>query len=409
MIIVKSILFFAIVSFFLLVNLSYAQVWVSDSYGVVKRDFYQNDTVYITSDCIFNASKSYKVYIVNNNGTWRNQTSLLDASGGPKNVTTNVSGCFNRVDVWKWPLTIGTYDLVVDVDGDGVYDAGTCGTDDCNTTMGFQVFRTPKPIIAVSHGPKHPPNHDWTYDPNNAYNTMMQLQVLGDIVETTAINSIYLSALGSGNDKTGIFVIRVILDENENGVFDSGEKMIAYGNFVSDNGIAILSLREAYTLPANKTVQFLIIYTMTDQIKAGDTYAAHVVTIDAMGQDTKAVATVNNLPLMTSTKTVVGSSQTTTVLTTAQTTAATTTVQTTIAATTVQTTAATTVKLDECNKDEDCEAGYCKDYKCVEKPFEISILIIAIVIVVAIISVVAIIFMRRKPKIQYEYSAQRYS
>ncbi|MFQ6118630.1 MAG: hypothetical protein ACE5KE_01945, partial [Methanosarcinales archaeon] len=62
------------------------------------------------------------IYVVNNSDSWDEGDTLTDVSGGAETVTTDSSGNINVTMIWSTNLTVGKYDIVVDLDQDGVYD-----------------------------------------------------------------------------------------------------------------------------------------------------------------------------------------------------------------------------------------------------------------------------------------------
>lgn len=69
-----------------------------------------------------------------------------------------------------------------------------------------------------------------------------------------------LSIKGDGNidEVEDISVVRLYMDDNENGIPEAGER-IASGNFSADNGDLTFNLSEAYQLPVGDTY-FLVTY-----------------------------------------------------------------------------------------------------------------------------------------------------
>lgn len=392
----KKAIFTAFLILFLLpfTHLVRADFWTSDNLGNLKNSFYTNSSVYITSSNSFlTVSSTAAVYIVTDNNTWPNQTALADVTGGNKTITLNSSGGISTQSIWNSPV-IGTYDVVIDVNKNGVYDSGTCGSGgDCVfslTTYGFQVLRAPIPIISVSYGPVNPPNHNLAYDPNSPNDVKLQLQLVGDLAEDVKISDFFVSASGSGNDKEGVSAVKLYLDTNNNGIVDSGEQLIAYGTYTSDDGVAQLTFTEGtYLLSANATVNMLLIYTMSNKVVSGTTYTGQIAQITARGVSSNTIATMSTLPLNLATTTISGG-VTATTTTAAQTT--TTTAQTTT--TTTQTTAVSTTTTTQQSSVTDI----------MNSPWIVVIIVAAILIPVILI----IFVLRRKKTDQYETLKEKY-
>ena len=72
------------------------------------------------------------------------------------------------------------------------------------------------------------------------------------------LGGLTLVASGSGDDMS-IRAIRLIVDENKNGVVDSGERSIGDGTFQSDDGTLDLRLSTPFVVPPGRT-DFLVTY-----------------------------------------------------------------------------------------------------------------------------------------------------
>jgi len=440
----KKVICFTLISFIFFISSANAQIWTSDFQGNVKRTFYNtNDSVYLTSTAIFTVNTALRIYIVNDNNSWVNQSNLTDVRGNYSNVTTNTSGAIDRREIWVPKLIVGKFDVVLDLNGNGLYDGGTCGTNDCIynlTETGFEVLKTPKPVISAGYGSYNPINHNWAYDPTNPYNVMMNLKLSGDTEEAVKINTIYLSGFGSGDDRRGITVVRIINDDNGNGLYDPGDTLKGWGTFLNDDGMAVLGFQTPMNLPANGTLSLLIVYSMSSNVKDGEMYAANIVTIEGTGEVTKVAAAVSNLPLATCTKTIIVSPYQTT---------------TTTLTTTTTTTTTTTMLKDECTTKQDCKSDYCSEkrqytysceysqeekrkvckssaisvkccensdcnkdeecanYDCKSKPTTIStemtVIIVSIIMITVFLLTIYFYLKSKRRKPEYQYGRQSYS
>jgi hypothetical protein len=74
------------------------------------------------------------------------------------------------------------------------------------------------------------------------------------------LDGISLQASGSGDDRT-LRAIRLVVDENQNGVADAGEQTIANGTFNADNGTLDLQMTTPFPVPAGRT-DFLVTYDL---------------------------------------------------------------------------------------------------------------------------------------------------
>ena len=79
----------------------------------------------------FPANQQVKLFVVRDKDNWQNGDQLTDESGGAETVTTDANGNLPRTTVWASAQRLGTrqtegdFDVVVDVNGNGKFDAGT--------------------------------------------------------------------------------------------------------------------------------------------------------------------------------------------------------------------------------------------------------------------------------------------
>lgn len=112
----------------------------SDDLGNEKNSFNPDtDDVYCYAGNL-PYNKMVKIYVVENKDNWVVGNTLTDKStDGVENVTTNVSGgIWPPVKIWQSSLDVGEYDIVVDVNKSGTWDAGE--PIDSRITMGFDVI-----------------------------------------------------------------------------------------------------------------------------------------------------------------------------------------------------------------------------------------------------------------------------
>ena len=321
--------------FVIFVNSANAQPIIScDANGFEKNTFYTNETVYLRSTTNITAtSQEVYIYIVNDIIVWTDGVILNDVSGGRKTNTTNSSGYLEVMKIWSPSLTVGNYDIVVDVNKDGAYNISVDYVDNF-TTPGFEVVETPVPTLDLSLGPNTPPNHDWNLG-NNSDNVMLQMKLAAGPVEDVKINSIALVASGTGDDKNGINFASLISDDG-NGVYDQGDTLLSFGKYIKDDGVLVLNL-ENYVIPANKTAYMLVIYSMSNFSSHGSTYNFQVASVSATGANSGVSVRPTGLPITSATKTVIAATNATTTTSSTTTTSTTTTSLTTTSSTTTTT------------------------------------------------------------------------
>jgi hypothetical protein len=93
-----------------------------DSAGVEENIFTSDETVYVTGGG-YAKNQTFNIYVVN-------ETTLVEGMAIPErvpgtatSVSSDSSGNIRTTTLWNAPLTAGNYDILVDVNGNGKYDA----------------------------------------------------------------------------------------------------------------------------------------------------------------------------------------------------------------------------------------------------------------------------------------------
>jgi hypothetical protein len=112
-----------------------------DSVGTKKDAFVLSDNVYAMGND-YQASSTYDVYLVED-VTWVDGMAIPPrVAGTVTTVTSDALGDIPPTLLWSSPLVVGKYDIVVDVDGDGLYyaEADALDDNDIEVTVGFFVI-----------------------------------------------------------------------------------------------------------------------------------------------------------------------------------------------------------------------------------------------------------------------------
>lgn len=286
--------------------------------GIFEKQFNQTDTVILapTPENITSNSTSVSVYVVTASTSWTNGTVLHDVRGSPvTNFTTNASGFLTANNtIWAPTLALGNYDVVIDANGDGIYEPAIDFVNDTSVT-GFEVIPAPGPTLTVAAGENNTSDKTVSLTTTSQDVVMMQIKMTAGSVEAINVNSISLIAYGSGDDSKGISLVKLVADANQNGIYDSGENILAGSKYLLDNGIATLPLSSPFTIPINQSLYFLVVYTLTNSSKNEDTYAFQLASVGATGFSSGNSAKVSGVPINSPTVTISAAATTTTTTT----------------------------------------------------------------------------------------------
>ena len=112
-----------------------------DGTGAQKDVFNSDETVYVTGTG-YAPNQIYNIYVVNDTAWVDGMTIPARIQGTVTSVSSDSSGNINLTAVWNKPLTPGKYDILVDVNGNGKYDADvdTLYNNKIVTTAGFSLI-----------------------------------------------------------------------------------------------------------------------------------------------------------------------------------------------------------------------------------------------------------------------------
>ncbi len=308
----EKTIFIASIFFLLFAAAASAQsISATNSTGGAKDSFYTNETVYVTSTGNILDNSSYVwVYVVSDSNSWSGNINLTDVSTGRKLLQTNSTGSLLTYPIWLPTLTVGKYDVVVDINKDGYYNS-TVDFVDSSSGTGFEVVDLPAPTIAASETSSGS-SRNFNMSSGVLDNIMMKLKLVGGGAggssERIKINSIDFIANGTGDEKNGISMIKLIYDLNGNGAMDSDDQLIAYDKFLKDNGILTVSITGNNRLVINLTTPhyLLVDYVMSENNYNGETFQTEVLSINAVGETSGTAARVTGVPLYSPLATITG-------------------------------------------------------------------------------------------------------
>ena len=112
-----------------------------DATGIKKDLFYITDNVYVTGTG-YEYLMEYDLYLVNDQIVWTDGMSIPTRLSGTQMSVTSNAGNILPTLAWNNPLIPGKYDIIVDVNKNGIYDVGIDAIDDndIEITAGFFVI-----------------------------------------------------------------------------------------------------------------------------------------------------------------------------------------------------------------------------------------------------------------------------
>jgi len=93
-------------------------IWSTDSAGNSKATFNLTDNIYVRGQS-FTADTNVTIYLIPDGADASPSNAVANAL-----TTTNSTGYLPVTLVWSQPLTLGEYDIWVDVNQNGVFDGG---------------------------------------------------------------------------------------------------------------------------------------------------------------------------------------------------------------------------------------------------------------------------------------------
>ncbi len=125
-----------------------------DSAGTKKDTFLPLEEVYARGSG-FAPSTTYNVYVVEDIETWIDHMPIPSrVSSTTETITSDTDGNIAATRLWSAPIVQGKYDIVVDYNGDGIYDSETDALDssEIQVTAGFDVIPEAPWVAVVALG-----------------------------------------------------------------------------------------------------------------------------------------------------------------------------------------------------------------------------------------------------------------
>ncbi|MGB9553344.1 MAG: DUF11 domain-containing protein, partial [bacterium] len=147
----------------------------------------------------------------------------------------------------------------------------------------------PRGRLLIDKSENSPLDHN--YDPEDKFNEMMELVLTADkqqtqdvVPEDVYLNSLTITATGTGNDQTDIAQVLLIEDTNMDALYDGTEPVLASGTYPSDNGSITFALpAPGLLIKLGEPKYLLVVYVMNPSPPAGATYQFFVSGVKATG------------------------------------------------------------------------------------------------------------------------------
>lgn len=124
---------------------------IVDPYGADKAVFSTSEDVYVNGSGYLPFT-TYGIYVVNHKAAWSDGDLLTRVAGTESTASSDGAGNILPTIVWHAPLTPGKYDIVIDVDGNGKYDAGTDALDANDVQVAAGFFAVPEFLLGAIMG-----------------------------------------------------------------------------------------------------------------------------------------------------------------------------------------------------------------------------------------------------------------
>ena len=238
-----------------------------------KNQYYTGDSVYVISTvssqdnlCRTVTSENVKLFIVEHAETWNGGESLDDVRGDSSEVPNKK---FSSKKVWE-DIIVGLYDLVVDCNDNGNYDAG-----EPLYKEGFSVIAKQGSGTVILENPQA---ISWQYDSEALQSSVVMASLkISAVNENIALKNLTLRL--SNSVPLALDAIEIYVDGNNNGKLESDDSVIgtfAVSELLATNTLAVIPLE--HTLNIETAGQLLVVYKMKEESAEG-AYSVEVLSL----------------------------------------------------------------------------------------------------------------------------------
>jgi len=265
-----------------------------DRNGRIIESVTVDDDIYVSGVCSPAADDFVDVYVVKKRSSWKDENTLTDVTGTIERVKADGDGELELTRVWFSRLDVGDYDIVVDVDENGVFDEDLDCVD-AGSGTGFSVIS--KGTGTVSEGSKNPDeDFEWQPEKHDPFVTFLQVRLRVDDQEDVRIEGIELSPRGSGNDRNSVLEVIIAEDRDSNGKYEDGRDRIwAVGKYDHDNRKKTIATD--VVLEKKDSVNLVIAYLMGKGLRNSQEFSVSVTDIKATGLLSNGEVRFSGLPI----------------------------------------------------------------------------------------------------------------
>ena len=160
------------------------------------------------------------------------------------------------------------------------------------TPLFTATFTATTVTVQISAGTSMPSNS--TQLPGTSNVPVLQFQLNNPGISNVTLTSLTLSAMGSGNDGTGISSVSLYVDTNGNGIVDGSDTLLGTATYSGNNGTAVFNFTNS--VPSNGSKTYLVVDNFTGT--ANGTFQTQVTNVtDLSGTNGTGPVNFNGAPL----------------------------------------------------------------------------------------------------------------
>ncbi|OGZ41425.1 MAG: hypothetical protein A3C80_03875 [Candidatus Ryanbacteria bacterium RIFCSPHIGHO2_02_FULL_45_43] len=145
-------LIFSLLAFFVLAHPAHAlvaELKIVDAEGNEKKNFSKDEDVYLAGKCALANGNEVKIFISRDKSEWTSDQNLSDVSGEIETVKIKDTD-LPIIPIWKHPLNNGSYDVIIDSNGNFKLDS----FENCIAHVATAGFTVESQVVSPSTNPQ---------------------------------------------------------------------------------------------------------------------------------------------------------------------------------------------------------------------------------------------------------------